>query len=703
MKHFITLLIIAISITSCSKKDLEDITTEEVFTMKITYPDIVKREHINKETSTININTSWEEKDSVHLFVKQNEKVLDLGKKEIINKKANIADVRLKLDKTQIDKNQDFNIYAIYKAEAKLSENKVIATGQHIVCEDIHKIKAPLFYSGVVRRSTKPEYRHHISLSQFGIYEVTHITNNSDKAITFSSVIWQDAEQEQHAIEAGTTQLDTSAREWSIPNFQFDLTDNKVYATQSNTDISFREITIEKGETKSFVTWTMMSDKKMLPNAISLKASIKEGQTSKQIHTRPYTKNKKKTLEEGNSYNIYAVWDGEELLFADTSEQIKIDITSLELTEGESAEVPITRGRAVRTESTNEEIALTTIEDDGKKIKVQAKSKGSSTITIFAEDTSVKLNITVKEAKTQEPDPGNNGENQNEQPQEEEKEDYSPQARANQTWWMKGVNENAPKPSEWKSVFAHVTGLKWSNSYGWYDLNKATPYVGGPSNVDSDLCWAAVSANILQWWLDQNKDYIERFGYKGPNKFTDSYTSDIFELYKKHFPNKGNDLKASIDWFFNGKFGQEDKPGAGFFKEVFGENFKPMVQIGAYSNEFSDQIAKSLKSEEGICCTVQYPNGYLHAISIWGADFDDKGKVTHIYLTDSNDKQFEDENQIENSKQTKAGLLRRAISLSNDGNVFHEGSVKGSYKYRIIYLFKLGLSRDKWKKHFDNK
>lgn len=280
-------------------------------------------------------------------------------------------------------------------------------------------------------------------------------------------------------------------------------------------------------------------------------------------------------------------------------------------------------------------------------------------------------------------------------------EDFKPwsaEARAGKTWWMRGVNTEVDPVSSWRNVFGHVQGLEWRPGLGWYDLNKTDPHRGG---TDSDLCWAAVCANVIQWWIDQNHSYMVRYARRVPSGFEDSYRSQIFELYKRHFTNKGGDLKASIEWFFNGMYAHKPLEGAGFFREVLGEGFKAVTQIGTSARTFSDDIAEALRSGEGLGCSLEYSNGYLHALSIWGADFDESGKLTHIYLTDSNDKDFDQENR-NNKRETKAGLLRRAIKLDTaTGYVYQEGSTIGSFHHRIIHLYKLPLYQDKWEAYFE--
>lgn len=277
---------------------------------------------------------------------------------------------------------------------------------------------------------------------------------------------------------------------------------------------------------------------------------------------------------------------------------------------------------------------------------------------------------------------------------------WSASERAGKTWWVDGVNTIAPPVAEWREVSrgSGIKALKWDKSLGWYDLNKVDPY--GDRRIDSDLCWAAVAANMIQWWLDQNKSHIDRMGYQGPRTFTSSFDSDIFELYKRKFSNKGGDLKALMDWFFNGKYVQTPIAGGGFFAEVFGEDFKAVEQIGASTMTFSDEVARALKEGAALGCDWRFRNGYLHALTVWGADFDEEGRVTYLYITDSNDRA--DDEQRENDYVTRAGLLRKAVKLDAGGRVWQQAS-SGDFSLEITRLYKLPRYEDKWQTYWSGR
>ncbi|BDW74310.1 hypothetical protein BFINE_01050 [Bacteroides finegoldii DSM 17565] len=75
-------------------------------------------------------------------------------------------------------------------------------------------------------------------------------------------------------------------------------------------------------------------------------------------------------------------------------------------------------------------------------------------------------------------------------------------------------------------------GLKWNKAYGWFDCNKKDVW-GEQPNSDNNLCWAASVSNIIYWWLEQNKEYVNRFGYDGPSRYNGSLDCEVFDFYKK--------------------------------------------------------------------------------------------------------------------------------------------------------------------------
>ena len=272
---------------------------------------------------------------------------------------------------------------------------------------------------------------------------------------------------------------------------------------------------------------------------------------------------------------------------------------------------------------------------------------------------------------------------------------------ANRTVWIHGVCN--PPVDTWGYAFLteKILGLKWNPEYGWYDCNKLDPNKGG---VDSDMCWAATVANMIHWWLDQNSEYIERYGrYTGPRNYNSSINSEVFDYYKAHFNNTGNDVSAALNWFFTGRFATSTKPDGAFFKEVMGTD--PVVRITRFGERsLTQEIQKAIKDKEVIGCTIQYPT-YLHAISLWGADFDSNGEVCAIYISDSNDRWLDEQVELWPPQtiyhQTPAGIIRKRVQKKADG-VYMESSVPGYYTFKIEELNLINLMEDKWNEYFSS-
>lgn len=274
----------------------------------------------------------------------------------------------------------------------------------------------------------------------------------------------------------------------------------------------------------------------------------------------------------------------------------------------------------------------------------------------------------------------------------------------NKTGWIYGINN--PPLEEWGYVSTTpyvAKGLKWDRSYGWYDCNKRFPN-SGPGDNDSNLCWAAATSNILYWWLDQNKTYIDRYGkYAGPRNYANSLDCEIFDLFKRNFPNTGNDVAAAMSWFLTGKYGIQDKDGAGFFREVFGPVH--VARITRFSERsFPEELKKTFSEKAAIECTFRYPNNTLiHAITLWGAEFDSTGDVTAIYITENNDRDAAEQTEYIDymgRQITRAGMLRKEVRKKGDGYYYMESSVPGNFTFRIEELNILGLMEKEWEAYF---
>lgn len=214
---------------------------------------------------------------------------------------------------------------------------------------------------------------------------------------------------------------------------------------------------------------------------------------------------------------------------------------------------------------------------------------------------------------------------------------------------------------------------------GWFDLNKADK---------NNMCFALASSNILHWWIETNKDVICENLEKGlkqdeeyagklvdPNSITqwmtppttqDNMTSDLYsKLVKKVFGRYhqiGYYPEYVIDFFINGysidnksqhgwNIGDQHKPSVfnpdnrgGFFVPIFGLDCICENITSSNSNftnikysTFNKVIKEKLNDGYGIVITFKYGLGGAHAITLWGAEYNDSGKMEAIYITDSDD------------------------------------------------------------------
>ena len=207
---------------------------------------------------------------------------------------------------------------------------------------------------------------------------------------------------------------------------------------------------------------------------------------------------------------------------------------------------------------------------------------------------------------------------------------------------------------------------------GWYDVNKLTR--GG---YDIQMCWAASSSNIIQWWQDRyvaagkslpstavtgpgTKTYTE--GYK--------YNLALMELYRDLWNNtKGGEVRQGMTWYFEGRNVLESmsvdnnaqplsSTSGGYYSSVWnqilpyvyheytylGYNNLIVGEYLSYSSwtsvaEFSSLIVESMKrGMASLVVSTGVMGGNLHAITLWAYEIDNStNQITRIWVTDSDD------------------------------------------------------------------
>ncbi|MBW4863258.1 MAG: IdeS/Mac family cysteine endopeptidase, partial [Paeniclostridium sp.] len=157
---------------------------------------------------------------------------------------------------------------------------------------------------------------------------------------------------------------------------------------------------------------------------------------------------------------------------------------------------------------------------------------------------------------------------------------------------------------------------------GWYDANKVLSGAG-----DDYLCSGATAANMLNWWMDQNSDYINKYlNLHGENstcinkEFGISQNAtisnfrknpdDLFRYITKCFGNRNNKgiyPDRTLFWFLNGHdlnyrlpVNKTDARG-GFFPDVFNDYSSILGHtIGSYFSGLNYNLLDNLYHNKGI-------------------------------------------------------------------------------------------------------
>lgn len=282
--------------------------------------------------------------------------------------------------------------------------------------------------------------------------------------------------------------------------------------------------------------------------------------------------------------------------------------------------------------------------------------------------------------------------------------------------WVKGLNP--PLISDFKKEKYgdyEILTTQYVPNRGWFDSNK-TP----SGENDRVLCSGAVASNMLHWWMEQNSSYINRFlnnrpdryvlpgdvsAWKNLNTYLSSFegpgNSKIFDMFKLHY-GRTNGIWAdtSVDFFINGykmslagatnspeRFVRDER--GGFFNEVFGTNILTRRYFSGEYQDFSDSVKAEL--QRGNIMGLSYRTSSKtsnHIITVWGADFDNTGKIIGIYVTDSDD-------------YNEADVGMRRLNVNNkDGRPAITSSTKKNVGNNLEYIHVLSLGTSKWVEFF---
>ncbi|MHC3604475.1 IdeS/Mac family cysteine endopeptidase [Streptococcus suis] len=253
---------------------------------------------------------------------------------------------------------------------------------------------------------------------------------------------------------------------------------------------------------------------------------------------------------------------------------------------------------------------------------------------------------------------------------------------------------------------------------GYYDTNKSL----NASFIDLNLCFAAVSSNMVHWWLEQNRSYVERYlkEKKGTvnveenyaitdirryiNSFQNQQNSRVFDMFKTYYGYRTNGFvsDALVDLFING-YKPKSQGGVnledshlvpdsrgGFFYDVFKEKkLTNRIFSGSYER-FGEDVRTVLESKGLLGLTYRTLGYATHIVTVWGAEYDNQGKIKAVYITDSDD------------QQEQIGLKRMGITRDASGNPRLNNHMKNNSAGALLdYVHTIRLGQDLWEEYFN--
>lgn len=160
------------------------------------------------------------------------------------------------------------------------------------------------------------------------------------------------------------------------------------------------------------------------------------------------------------------------------------------------------------------------------------------------------------------------------------------------------------------------------------------------SASESNLCWAATSANLVAWWQN-NYPRQEAFPATLPRD-----SKAIYNFYRENnLMAKSNSASTFVDgmpWYFNNYLNDFINPSQWRFQFIgssivvnaykISDNFTTLEQL---TQEIKENLPKGLM---GMAMTISSTNQSGHAVTLWAAELDEvSGLVKAVFITDSDD------------------------------------------------------------------
>ncbi len=345
---------------------------ENLRTVQASFEDKTTRVSLVPAANSADMITKWQQDDRIHVILMNGTQYIDVGR----------VPVR---DISENGKSCIFQ-YALPK-ELESVAGYGLSCFTDICSPEI--IDGDVYYNASLMRMPISQFKARVmfdqyveeencfgSFTHYGTYELLHVTNNSDKDISFSLCGFE-ADLRWYKEVGGIRLFDKSM----IVDFRFEKTEKSP------------TITIPAHSSDIIVSW-------YIPNGNTIQEATLVAEIDGEFIHSTNTISSNVTLCTGIAYHMYVTWNGGELKFEkvnDLLDELGIGIKRLEMEEDEGYALSTGREGHLSFDSTNPSVATAVETDDigEPHVDILAHSIGTAVITITDTNTGQKSQIEV--------------------------------------------------------------------------------------------------------------------------------------------------------------------------------------------------------------------------------------------------------------------------------------------------------------------
>ena len=240
------------------------------------------------------------------------------------------------------------------------------------------------------------------------------------------------------------------------------------------------------------------------------------------------------------------------------------------------------------------------------------------------------------------------------------------------------------------------------------------------------------SINLIHWWMEQNSSQIESYLKSHSNETLRTYFAsqgsavaqrpDQNPIWKLLTTNatflkfKGGWPHNVMDYFFNGyspsaahnpdrnlpsSFPTSPTEGGGLFYDVFGKSILTDLRAAKGFQADGEAMTKELDQGNGLIAIVGAAGG-THAITVWGTEYDETGRLCAVYVVDNNDTgRAQGADRITGTDDI-IGMIRYN-AFETDTHKLHLDSAPNIFGKQVLHNFAvLTLAQNGWEYFLQN-